>query len=414
MADNTTAKDASGASVTLRTTESMGVHTPHAIVASSALPTGAATESSLAAIAAAVSAGKLLVDDEDTQTLLTTIAGLLGDPLAVTGPLTDAELRASAVPVSGPLTDTQLRATAVPVSITGGATEAKQDTQITAIGATSDAAAEGSNNGSIIGVLKALRGLLAATAAALADGMGNPTTGKIGAFLMTWNGTGWDRAPGTTANGIDVDVTRLPALVAGSATIGAVNLAQYTPSSGNLPVVVGAALPPGTNNIGDVDVLSLPGGAFLIKQTPTVTAGAYAANDTLGGEMTLANAARASGGSGVLMSIVMNAEDDSADLWQAGDVEVLIFDSNPAGNYTDNATLNSSSLTDADAFLLLGSVVLDQKSALGNITQLKATNINLPYVCSGSANLFAVAINRGARTPEATDSLQFVFGVVRD
>jgi len=34
----------------------------------------------------------------------------------VAGPLTDTELRATAVPVSGPLTDTQLRATAVPVS----------------------------------------------------------------------------------------------------------------------------------------------------------------------------------------------------------------------------------------------------------------------------------------------------------
>lgn len=45
-----------------------------------------------------------------------------GATFAVTGPLTDAELRAVAVPVSGtvtatgPLTDTQLRATAVPVS----------------------------------------------------------------------------------------------------------------------------------------------------------------------------------------------------------------------------------------------------------------------------------------------------------
>lgn len=34
----------------------------------------------------------------------------------VSGPLTDAQMRATAVPVSGPLTDTQLRATAVPVS----------------------------------------------------------------------------------------------------------------------------------------------------------------------------------------------------------------------------------------------------------------------------------------------------------
>lgn len=54
--------------------------------------------------------------------------------ISVTGPLTDAQLRATAVPVSGPLTDTQLRATAVPVSAaslplpTGAATAANQAT----------------------------------------------------------------------------------------------------------------------------------------------------------------------------------------------------------------------------------------------------------------------------------------------
>jgi predicted NUDIX family NTP pyrophosphohydrolase len=54
----------------------------------------------------------------------------------VSGPLTDAQLRATSVPVSGPLTDAQLRASPVPVNGTvsvgnfpsGGATEAKQDT----------------------------------------------------------------------------------------------------------------------------------------------------------------------------------------------------------------------------------------------------------------------------------------------
>lgn len=65
-----------------------------------------------------------------------TDAELRASAIAVTGPLTDAELRASAVPVSGPLTDAQLRAAAVPVSATalplpsGAATEAKQDALI--------------------------------------------------------------------------------------------------------------------------------------------------------------------------------------------------------------------------------------------------------------------------------------------
>src|SRR6266511_1919332 len=52
-------------------------------------------------------------------------------------------------------------------------------------------------------------------AAALADASGNPTTPRVGAGTMVWNGTGWDRARGDIANGIDVDVTR----VQGSVTV---------------------------------------------------------------------------------------------------------------------------------------------------------------------------------------------------
>jgi hypothetical protein len=39
------------------------------------------------------------------------------NPLPVTGPLTDTQIRATALPVSGPVTDAQLRASAVPVSL---------------------------------------------------------------------------------------------------------------------------------------------------------------------------------------------------------------------------------------------------------------------------------------------------------
>lgn len=45
-----------------------------------------------------------------------TVANGAGAPVPVSGPVTDAELRASAISVSGPLTNTQLRASAVPVS----------------------------------------------------------------------------------------------------------------------------------------------------------------------------------------------------------------------------------------------------------------------------------------------------------
>lgn len=54
-----------------------------------------------------------------------------------------------------------------------------------------------------------------------------------------------------------VSLATLPALTAGSAIIGNVRIDQTTPGTTN-GVQVNAALPAGTNNIGDVDVLTLP------------------------------------------------------------------------------------------------------------------------------------------------------------
>lgn len=58
-----------------------------------------------------------------------TDAELRATPVPVDGPLTDAELRASAVPVSGPLTDAQLRAAPVEVSLPSGSALPVEDTQ---------------------------------------------------------------------------------------------------------------------------------------------------------------------------------------------------------------------------------------------------------------------------------------------
>lgn len=63
-------------------------------------------------------------------------------------------------------------------------------------------------------------------AAALADAAGNPTTPSIGGCVLVFNGTNWDRARGDLANGLDVDVTRLPALPTGANTIGSVTQAS--------------------------------------------------------------------------------------------------------------------------------------------------------------------------------------------
>lgn len=54
------------------------------------------------------------------------------------------------------------------------------------------------------------------TAAALSDTTANPTAPMVGAAAMGWNGSTWERLTSTTANGLDVDVTR----VSGTVTVG--------------------------------------------------------------------------------------------------------------------------------------------------------------------------------------------------
>lgn len=68
-------------------------------------------------------------------------------------------------------------------------------------------------------------------------------------FLMGYNGSTWDRLRSDTTNGLDVDVTRLPALVAGAAIIGNIRIDQTTPGTTN-GVQINAALPAGANGIG--------------------------------------------------------------------------------------------------------------------------------------------------------------------
>jgi hypothetical protein len=99
------------------------------------LPTGAATETTLAALntkmpaspaqdrttaaaptAVRLSDGSAFVDPRSIRALTSADVVSINGTVPVSGPLTDAQLRATAVAVSGPLTDAQLRATAVPVS----------------------------------------------------------------------------------------------------------------------------------------------------------------------------------------------------------------------------------------------------------------------------------------------------------
>lgn len=83
----------------------------------------------------------------------------------------------------------------------------------------------------------------AAEVGTVADGTAAAPALLTKTFLEIFNGTNYDRVRGDVTNGLDVDVTRLPALVAGTANIGDVDV---------------ASIAAGDNNIGNVDVVTMP------------------------------------------------------------------------------------------------------------------------------------------------------------
>ena len=90
---------------------------------------------------------------------------------------------------------------------------------------------------------------------------------------------------GDAANGLDVDVTRLPALVAGTANIGDVDvltlpaLVAGTANIGDVDVLTIAA---GDNNIGNVDIVTMPTGATAAAVQGTVAHDGVDAQNPIG------------------------------------------------------------------------------------------------------------------------------------
>lgn len=74
----------------------------------------------------------------------------------------------------------------------------------------------------------------------------------------------------------------------------------------------------GGNSITIDGTATIASNGTTIQQTPTVTAGAYAANDAVGGLLTFANAARTAGGGGVVKSMLIlddAGQDAALELW---------------------------------------------------------------------------------------------------
>lgn len=121
----------------------------------------------------------------------------------------------------------------------------------------------------------------------------------------------------------------------------------------------------------------------------TTATTAYVAGDQVGTQITLANAARLSGGSGTIVGATLIDQSDII-----GAYDLAIFDSSVT-LAADNAAF---AITDADSLKIVALIQLAGAFDLTNNRMAQSYNLAIPYVCNGGTSLFAALINRAGHT----------------
>jgi hypothetical protein len=138
----------------------------------------------------------------------------------------------------------------------------------------------------------------------------------------------------------------------------------------------------------------------------TTATTAYTAGDQVGGLITFADAARASGGSGTIVGWTLT---DAADI--IGAYDLVFFDS----SVTPATNNDPFSISDSD---LLKVVALTQGVGgwdMGGCRLTQAHNLGISYVCDGGTSLYGLLINRFGHTWfSATTDLEVVLYVERN
>jgi hypothetical protein len=228
-----------------------------------------------------------------------------------------------------------------------------------------------------------------------------------------------DAALPAGANAIGtVGVTSLPALVASSAAIGKLT-ANPGVTIGSVDVLTMAALIASSAIIGKVGIdTTTPGttdrvssvGTTTILVTPTLASGgAYAIGDFIGPSGGLGigvnPAARATGGGGVLVGLVMIDGDN-----QGIPLDVYVFANSNWTSPSDNAAW---SLSDSSAKYCVGRVAFNTFVSYGAAGQIGFGTFPegpIYYQCNGQT-LYLAPVTRGTptytATPSSTAGIQF-------
>lgn len=121
----------------------------------------------------------------------------------------------------------------------------------------------------------------------------------------------------------------------------------------------------------------------------TTATTAYIAGDQVGTLISLSNAARVTGGGGVIVGVTLIDQSDII-----GAYDVVFFDQTVT-LAADNAAF---AISDADSLDIVGLVQLAGSFDIGANRVAQAYNIAIPYVCNASTTLYAALICRIGHT----------------
>lgn len=234
----------------------------------------------------------------------------------------------------------------------------------------------------------------------LTDDTGAGGHAQVVKLAISTDGSG-TLIPADATNGIDVDVTRVVPGTSATALGKAEDTAHTDGDTGVLLLGVRNHLT-GSTTDGDYAALSVSSTGDLHTYghydllriavnsgglTTSVTA--YSAGDQVGTQFTLANAARVSGGGGMIRSVILTS---AADIIGPYDV---VFTRSSITLASDNAAY---AISDADALAVVGLVNLTGAYDIGNNRIAQAFNLAVPYDCSGGTSLYASLITRAGHT----------------
>lgn len=146
-----------------------------------------------------------------------------------------------------------------------------------------------------------------------------------------------------------------------------------------------------------------------VEATPTISTSAYAAGDLVGDKITLSGAARVTGATGIIQSIVIV---DDAD--QGAEIDVVFFDTDPSNTtFTDNSAFDAAD-DDLENCIGVVTVAASDYASFNDNAVGTAANVGLAFEVSGSNAIYAALVTRGTPTYAATDDVTLRVTVLQD